>query len=1176
MTVKKSEDGKFVLSKTNYTLLSTLYNLRSSSGQLCTKFVGWPGIHPDSEAEMDEIRELLKAYDCHPVFPPKEAFDGYMNFCHKVLWPLFHNVVQVDSLKSQIFDQTLWYNYQQVNKAFADTVAHFAQDKLDVVWVHDYPLLLIPQFLMRRLRFVNVGLFLHSCFPSSELFRMLPVREEILRGILCADLVGFQFFEYARHFLVAAKRIIGVDHRIRLGGLLQVEYSGRSVLIKVGHSFLDPVAIVNNWLTLREGALQAAMALRSVAGTGPRFIFGAIDRSDILSGLDRKFDAYASFLRSSAYARGKVILVQYVYFPTVAATSAEKYFLKIQAAADAINDEFRDWGPAIIFKPGPIRLEEKWGLYLAADAYIDTSLKQGLSLTPFEFLMVRNLHAPALKNVHENTANQACLPGTFFTLPSSPPFLFSPTDHSSLLASGELTPSLPARGAPDADMPPMIANLMRMQAFNQHLASLPLDHPTANSIFNNVLNNSLHIAPLLSGSQPFATIIISEFAGVSRVLASAKRVNPYDPRALVVALDEACHVSWPFPADPPPTAHTPVPLPPGAALAVSPLTFQSVSFPEEQILFSSDVSFVLNNSTHQWAEGFLIDLRRARKRRDVNFVQVGLGAGLRLLGIDQAFCQLDASHMLTRFKNSFKRRVFFLDYEGTITAPAATPVDGRVDTTNVSNSRVRSSVHAAANQMLMGASVHHEGNLPVAEEGLGDVLDPRGAPPSRLCRERLEKLCSDPRNWVTVLSGRKRVDLEKWLGDIDGLGLCAEHGYLYRLPRDNVWKTASLPTMDGVAAVINKNAQNAAKNLSKNIKKNVKPLNKESELKTTLDHQNDKVNDISESAANVGTWKGPCLDIMAQFVERTPGAFIENKGSALVFQYRAADEEFGLWQSKELHNYLSEFLFDQPVDVISGKGYLEVRLRGVTKGKAVERILLQLSQIWAREETQNLALTSNMMLNSTSNMDAGAPPANVFSYLTQQQQALLHPEFILCMGDDRSDEDMFVSLHTLEDQVMAETVVEMNDESDPSAANQGKQPSNMKHNRAVSSSLANILGASNKNTTHSQIESHIPTPSFAGAHPFSTHGGVTMSINNNQLQSPPDSCPVNDKVAIFSVTVGKKPSAAKYFVHDMNEVNDVLDILASHSTGPAPHSQTDESNSVAPRSTPNSPPKLYL
>ena len=98
----------------------------------------------------------------------------------------------------------------------------------------NYHLLLLPSYILRKLRTARVGLFLHTPFPSSEIFRTIPVREELIRGMLNADLIGFHIFEYARHFLTCCRRILGVTHTIRRGGLIGIELAGREVVIVAG------------------------------------------------------------------------------------------------------------------------------------------------------------------------------------------------------------------------------------------------------------------------------------------------------------------------------------------------------------------------------------------------------------------------------------------------------------------------------------------------------------------------------------------------------------------------------------------------------------------------------------------------------------------------------------------------------------------------------------------------------------------------------------------------------------------------------------------------------------------------------------------------------------------------------------------------------------------------------
>ena len=123
-----------------------------------------------------------------------------------MLWPLLH--YHPDEMD---FSEESWNAYKTVNRMFARQIANDAQDQ-DLIWVHDYHLMLLPAMLREELagsnKTVKIGFFLHTPFPSSEIWRMLPVREEILQGILQSDLVGFHTFDYVRHFLSACDKVL--------------------------------------------------------------------------------------------------------------------------------------------------------------------------------------------------------------------------------------------------------------------------------------------------------------------------------------------------------------------------------------------------------------------------------------------------------------------------------------------------------------------------------------------------------------------------------------------------------------------------------------------------------------------------------------------------------------------------------------------------------------------------------------------------------------------------------------------------------------------------------------------------------------------------------------------------------------------------------------------------------
>ena len=129
-----------------------------------------------------------------------------------------------------------------------------------MTWVHDYHLLLLPSYILRRHRTAHIGLFLHSPFPASDIFRTLAKRDELLRAMLNADLIGFLLFEYTRNFLTCCKRMLGLDHEFKRGGFLGVEYGGRHVMLTVSTFGVSPPMIRDNLHSALAPAAQSELA----------------------------------------------------------------------------------------------------------------------------------------------------------------------------------------------------------------------------------------------------------------------------------------------------------------------------------------------------------------------------------------------------------------------------------------------------------------------------------------------------------------------------------------------------------------------------------------------------------------------------------------------------------------------------------------------------------------------------------------------------------------------------------------------------------------------------------------------------------------------------------------------------------------------------------------------------
>jgi trehalose 6-phosphate synthase len=203
VTLERTEDGKYETSSSSGGLVSALRGLSDSTNFF---WYGWPGLEvPDEDQE--RVRKQLAKNKAIPVFLKKElAYKHYNGFSNKILWPLLH--YQMHEIHMSNPD---WEAYQEVNHIFARSLLSELQDG-DTVWIHDYHLLLLPSYLRDVLQLdkkrIKLGLFLHTVFPSSDFFRILPVRKDILAGFLSCDLVGFHIQSYTDNFLQSCRQIM--------------------------------------------------------------------------------------------------------------------------------------------------------------------------------------------------------------------------------------------------------------------------------------------------------------------------------------------------------------------------------------------------------------------------------------------------------------------------------------------------------------------------------------------------------------------------------------------------------------------------------------------------------------------------------------------------------------------------------------------------------------------------------------------------------------------------------------------------------------------------------------------------------------------------------------------------------------------------------------------------------
>ncbi|KAI9204829.1 glycosyltransferase family 20-domain-containing protein [Polychytrium aggregatum] len=371
VTITKNENGwKFVMSSGG--LVSGLSGLKSEQD---FTWIGWPGLEIPEDERETVTSQLAEQYHCVPVFISDDIADKHYNgFSNSILWPLFHY-----HPGEITFNEEHWEAYQAANEAFAESISKIVQDG-DLVWVQDYHLMLLPAMLRSRLSQsvnVKIGWFLHTPFPSSEIYRILPVRKQILLGVLQSDLLGFHTYDYARHFLSSCTRILGLPTMPN-----GVEFEGRPVHIGTFPIGIEP----NKWLEgLKRPSVQERMQRLKEKFGNTKLLVG-VDRLDYIKGVPQKLHALELFLAKHPEWQEKVVLIQVAVPSRQDVEEYQHLQTVVNELVGRINGRFGtvEFTP-IHFIHKSVNFEELVALYAVADACIVSSTRDGMNLVSYEY-----------------------------------------------------------------------------------------------------------------------------------------------------------------------------------------------------------------------------------------------------------------------------------------------------------------------------------------------------------------------------------------------------------------------------------------------------------------------------------------------------------------------------------------------------------------------------------------------------------------------------------------------------------------------------------------------------------------------------------------------------------------------------------------------------------------------
>ena len=340
-------------------------------------WIGWPGINLERiKEEEPDVEARLLSESCYPVFLSQQDIEDYYHgFCNKTIWPLFHYYPSYT-----VYSKDLWEAYERINEVFADAVAEVAEQG-DIIWIHDYHLMLLPNLVRERLPEATVGFFLHIPFPSFEIFRLLPWREQILEGLLGADLIGFHTYDYVQHFLNSVHRLLGYEDT--MGQIISADRIIKADVFPMGIDYEEYSSYARDWRVQREiGKLRGKL--------GNYKIILSIDRMDYTKGIPQRLEAFSLFLERNPQYREKLVLFLVV---VPSRTKVEHYAAlkkQIDELVGAINGKYGSIGfTPIQYVYRSLPFHSLIALYNMADVALITPLRDGMNLISKEYIATK-------------------------------------------------------------------------------------------------------------------------------------------------------------------------------------------------------------------------------------------------------------------------------------------------------------------------------------------------------------------------------------------------------------------------------------------------------------------------------------------------------------------------------------------------------------------------------------------------------------------------------------------------------------------------------------------------------------------------------------------------------------------------------------------------------------------
>ena len=349
-------------------------------------WVGWTGVAGDAPAEFGEGEEEMSLLGVSLSRAETELY--YSGMSNATIWPLYH-----DGVRPPEFHRSWWNSYVEVNKRFCEAVASVSAPGA-TVWIHDYHLQLLPKMLREQRPDVKIGFFLHIPFPPADLFARLPFRQQIIEGLLGADVIGVQT-NRSRDNLRRTAIFLGAAEAER-DNLLVVKDKAEAERKVVVERFAIGIDVARFEEAAQSTAVQQrAEEIREMVGV-EKVLLG-VDRLDYTKGIDIRMRAFGELLSEEFFAPGECSMVQVAEPSRSNVNQYVELREHVEQLVGKVNGLHGQLGrQAIHYFHKSQPFEEIVAMYLAADVMLVTPLRDGMNLVAKEYVAARQDDTGAL------------------------------------------------------------------------------------------------------------------------------------------------------------------------------------------------------------------------------------------------------------------------------------------------------------------------------------------------------------------------------------------------------------------------------------------------------------------------------------------------------------------------------------------------------------------------------------------------------------------------------------------------------------------------------------------------------------------------------------------------------------------------------------------------------------